>query len=62
MKYVQVSNGEIVASDEWLLELDDLIKTNVRVEVCLDLGEDGDRSVGTTTASRRTRLSDERER
>lgn len=37
-----------MTGDERLLELDDLVETDVGVEVGLDLGEDRDGAVGTT--------------
>ncbi len=46
---LQVSRGEVVALDEGALFVDDLVDTVVRVEVGLDVFEEGDRTVGTST-------------
>lgn len=43
--------------DERLLELDDLVETDVRMEVGLDLGEDGDGAVGTAATKQRVQVS-----
>ena len=48
--YSQVGNTEVVTLDERPLLLDDLVKTNVRVEAGLNLREDCNGSVGTTAA------------
>ena len=41
----QVSGGDVVPRNERLLEVNDFIKTNVRVEVSLDVVEKHDRTV-----------------
>ena len=46
----EVSWGNVVLRDERLLDLDDFVKANVRVEVGLDLVEDHDGAVSTSTA------------
>ncbi len=46
---LQVSSGDIGALDEGALFVDDLVDTIVRVEVGLDILEEGDRAVSTST-------------
>ena len=48
---LQVSVTDVVALDEGALLVDDLVDTKVRMEVCLDVLEDGDRTVGSSTAA-----------
>lgn len=50
--YLQVTRGDVVTSDERLLERDDFVETNVSVERRLRVGEDDDRAVGTVTTAR----------
>ena len=47
---LQVSVTDVVALDEGALLVDDLVDTKVRMEVGLDVLEDGDRTVGSSTA------------
>ena len=47
--HVQVGGRDVVAGNDWLLEGDDLVETTVGVEAGLDVGEDGDRTIGTST-------------
>ena len=49
MQILQVSGRDVVARDDGLLELNDVVDTSVRVEVGLDLVEEDDRSVGAST-------------
>ena len=46
---VQISGGDVVASNEWLLLVHDLIDTNVCVEVGLNVLEDDDRAIGSSS-------------
>lgn len=48
--HVQVGDAQIAALQEWLLNSDDLVKTDVGVELGLNIGEDDNGAVGTTTA------------
>ena len=48
---LQVSVTDVVALDEGTLLVDDLVDTKVRMEVGLDVLEDGDRTVGSSTAA-----------
>lgn len=43
--------------NERLLQVYDLVETDVRVEVCLDLVENHDRAVGTSSAAVHMRLA-----
>ena len=52
MVYSQVGGGDVVPLDEGTLLVDDLIDTKVRVEVGLDVLEDGDGAIGTSTSAR----------
>ena len=45
MSYSQVSGGDVVPCDDRLLQRDDLVRTEVRVEVGLQFGEEHDRAV-----------------
>ena len=49
---LQVSGGDVVALDEGALLVDDLVNTEVRMEVGLDVLEDGNRSVSASTSVR----------
>ena len=42
-----------MARDEWLLQLDDLVKTDVGVEVRLNLREDRDGPISASTTAER---------
>ncbi len=48
--HAQVGDAQIAALQEWLLDRDDLVKADVGVEFGLDIGEDDNGAVGTTTA------------
>ena len=52
MTSLQVSSGHVVPLDEGTLLVDDLIDTKVRVEVGLDVREDGDRPVRASATAR----------
>ena len=45
---VQVAGSDVVTSNEWLLLVDDLIHTDVGVEVSLDVLEDDDRAISSS--------------
>ncbi len=50
VKYLQVSRGDVVPGDEWLLLVDNLVNTDVSVEVSLDLLKEDDRAVSASTS------------
>ena len=50
MSYLQVSGGDVVPCDNRLLQRDDFVRTEVRVEVRLQFGEEHNRAVGTSAS------------
>ena len=52
VSYSQVSGGDVVPCDNRLLERNNLVRSEVRVEVGLDVLEDRDRTVSASTANR----------
>ena len=45
---LQVTSGDVVLSNEWLLNTDDIVDTAVGVEVGLDVVEDRNRTISTS--------------
>ena len=48
---LQIANGHAARSNKWFLFVDDLVNTDVRVEVGLDVLEDRYGAIGTPTAA-----------
>ena len=57
MRYPQVAGGDVVTSENGGLLVDDLVDAQVGVEVGLDVLEDGNRAVGTSTTMKRLAFS-----
>ena len=48
--YAQITRCDVVPRDEGLLFLDDLINSQVSMEIGLDIGEDNNRAIGSASS------------
>ena len=50
MVYAQITRCDVVPRDEGLLFLDDLINSQISMEIGLDIGEDNHRAIGSASS------------